>query len=65
MASSANDKRAAFIQRIKVNPSQTKSAKQSQFSSNNKSSSNSSGNSDKASAPVRGKALGGGRGNER
>lgn len=64
MANSANDKRAAFMQRIKVNPSQTKSAKQSQFASNDKSSSNSS-SSNKASAPARGKALGGGRGNER
>lgn len=64
MANSANDKRAAFMQRIKVNPSQTKSAKQSQFSSNNKSS-NSSSSSNKASAPARVKALGGGRGNER
>lgn len=64
MANSANDKRAAFMQRIKVNSSQTKSAKQSQFSSNNKSSSNSS-SSNKASAPARGKSLGGGRGNER
>jgi hypothetical protein len=65
MANNANDKRAAFMQRIKVNPSQTKSAKQSQFSSNNKSSSNSSSGNNKASAPARGKALGGGRGNER
>lgn len=69
MASSNNDKRAAFMQRIKVNQSQNKSAKQSQFSSNNKSSSNSSSSnsssSNKADAPARGKALGGGRGNER
>lgn len=64
MASSMNGKRAAFMQRIKVNPSQTKSAKQGQFSSNNKSSSNSN-SSNKTSAPARGKALGGGRGNER
>lgn len=64
MASSADDKRAAFMQRIKVTPSQTKSAKQGQFSSNNKNSNNSS-SSNKASAPARGKALGGGRGNER
>lgn len=64
MASSNDDKRAAFMQRIKVNNTgQSKAAKQSQFSSNNKSSSNSSSN--KASAPARGKALGGGRGNER
>lgn len=65
MASSNNDKRAAFRQHLKVNPNQTKSVKQSQFSSNNKNSSNSSGSSNKASAPARGKALGGGRGNER
>lgn len=64
MASSNNDKRAAFLQRIKVNQSQNKSAKQNQFSSNNKRSSNSS-SSNKADAPARGKALGGGRGNER
>ena len=63
MADSFNDKRAAFVQRIKANPGQAKSAKQSQFSSNNKS--NSSSNSAKGSAPARGKALGGGRGNER
>ncbi len=65
MANSANDKRAAFMQRIKVNSSQTKSAKQSQFSSNNKNSSNSGNSGNKSSAPARGKALGGGRGNER
>lgn len=63
MANSTNDKRAAFMQRIKVNPSQNKSAKQSQFSSNNKNSNSANGN--KGSAPSRGKALGGGRGNER
>lgn len=63
MANSANDKRAAFVQRLKVNPSQAKGTKQSQFSSNNKS--NNSSSSDKGSAPARGKALGGGRGNER
>lgn len=64
MAKNANDKRAAFIQRIKANPSQAKVTKQSQFSSNNKSNSNSS-SSNKGNAPARGKALGGGRGNER
>ena len=64
MDNSANDKRAAFIQRIKVNPSQIKSVKQGQFTSNNKGNSNSN-NGNKGSAPARGKALGGGRGNER
>lgn len=65
MANSANDKRAAFMQRIKVNSSQIKSSKQRQFSSNNKSSSNSNKSGNKSSAPARGRALGGGRGNER
>lgn len=64
MSSSNDDKRAAFMQRIKVNPNQTKGEKQIQFSSNNKSSGNSS-SSNRADAPSRGRALGGGRGNER
>lgn len=64
MANNTNDKRSIFMQRIKVNSGQNKSVKQGQFSSNNKSSGN-SGTSNKASAPARGKALGGGRGNER
>lgn len=68
MASSIEDKKAAFMQRIRVNPNQLKSAKQNQFLSNNKNSSNSNSNSDnsnKADAPDRVRGLGGGRGNER
>lgn len=58
----AKEKRAAFVQRIKVNSSdQSKAAKQSQFCSNNKKSS--SGN--KANAPDRQRSLTTGRGNER
>lgn len=65
MANSANEKRTAFMQRIKVNSSQAKSAKQSQFSSNNKSSNSSQNSTNKGNAPTRGRELGGGRGNER
>ena len=64
MASSANDKRATFMKRIKATPTQNKSAKQNQISSNNKSNRSSNG-SNKGSSPARGKGLGGGRGNER
>lgn len=63
MASSNNDKRAAFMQRIKVNNTgQSKAVKQSQFSSNNKKSSSAS---NKAGAPDRQRSLQSGRGNER
>ena len=65
MADSFKDKRAAFVQSVKVSPDHAKSAKQQQFSSNNKGNSSSTSGSNKASAPSRGKALGGGRGNER
>lgn len=64
MASTTDEKKAAFMQRIRVSPDQLKSAKQNQFSSNNKNSSNSN-NSNKADAPERVRGLGGGRGNER
>lgn len=63
MANKMSAKKAAFRQSLKVTPSEMKSAKQSQFSSNNNNGTSSSSN--KASAPARGKALGGGRGNER
>lgn len=68
MASTIAEKKAAFMQRIRVSPSQLKSAKQSQFLSNNKSNnkkSSDSDNSNKADAPDRVRGLGGGRGNER
>ena len=59
---SNSDKRAAFVQSLKVNnssSSQSNSAKKAQVSSNNSSSSN------KAGAPDRQRAKGQGRGNER
>ena len=60
--SSNSDKRAAFVQRLKVNnssSSQKNSSKKAQVSSNN------SSNTNKAGAPDRQRAKGQGRGNER
>ena len=64
MASSNNEKRAAFMQRIRVNPSSlNKTSKQTQFASNNKNSS--STNNTKGADVSRQRSLMGGRGNER
>lgn len=60
--SSYADKRAAFKQNLKINTSnnpKSNAAKKTQVLSNNANGSN------KASAPSRGRSLGGGRGNER
>lgn len=59
---SNSEKREAFIQSIKVNPSgsqKSNEAKKAQVSSNNSNSSN------KGSAPVRQRSVAQGRGNER
>ena len=61
MANNNDDIKAAFMKRIKVNPNiqQNKANKQSQIRTNNSNSGN------KGEAPVRGRSIAQGRGNER
>lgn len=64
--SSNNEKRAAFVARLKVDTSQqNKTAKQGQFASNNANKNSSSNNDAKGEAPDRQRSLSRGRGNER
>ena len=59
------EKRAEFVQRLKVSKEEmNKTEKRDQFSSNNKNN-NDSDSDNKGEAPARGKSLEEGRGNER
>ena len=63
---SNNEKRAAFIARLRVDTSQqSKTAKQNQFASNNANKNSSNNNNSQGEAPDRQRSLSKGRGNER